>query len=237
MTPLTSLLSLRNRFIVQRILTTCTYVQRTMHVHSKWNYVITIYMYMYCIERSVTISITRITRVNNICSCYVAISDDIFKRADFQVDGYHGCWFLLVILIHNTLLKEITISSTWTTRDKGKIRKHVHSKWNYVITLYMYMYCIERNVNISITRIARVNNICFCYVADISSHANILVEEQRGFWVGRGTIEQVLNIATIAETRQKLGLCTFAALKRRMILYNIISCGTSGNRISCHLTC
>ena len=30
---------------------------------------------------------------------------------------------------------------------------------NYVITIYMYMYCIERRVNISITRIIRVNNI------------------------------------------------------------------------------
>ena len=44
-------------------------------------------MYMYCIERSVNISITRITRVNNICFCYVAISDDISARADFQVES------------------------------------------------------------------------------------------------------------------------------------------------------
>ena len=69
---------------------------------------------------------------------------------------------------------------------------------------------------------------------------DILVEEQCDFRVGRGTIEQVLNIATIAETRQKLGLCTFVAFidfKRHMILYNIISCGTSWNRICCHLTC
>ena len=55
------------------------------------NYVIAIYMYMYCIERSVNISITRITRVNNICFCHVAISDDISTHANFQVDGYHGC--------------------------------------------------------------------------------------------------------------------------------------------------
>ena len=40
------------------------------------------------VERSVNISITRITRVNN---CYIAISDDISTHADFQVDGYHGC--------------------------------------------------------------------------------------------------------------------------------------------------
>ena len=57
----------------------------------KMNYVIAIYMYMYCIERSVNIIITRITRVNNICFCHVAISDDISTHANFQVDGYHGC--------------------------------------------------------------------------------------------------------------------------------------------------
>ena len=49
------------------------------------------HVYMYCIERSVYISIRRIIRVNNICFCYVAISDDISTHADFQVDGYHGC--------------------------------------------------------------------------------------------------------------------------------------------------
>ena len=54
-------------------------------------YVIAIYMYMYCIERSVNIIITRITRVNNICFCHVAISDDISTHADFHVDGYRGC--------------------------------------------------------------------------------------------------------------------------------------------------
>ena len=65
----------------------CMYYARTF----KMNYVIATYIYMYCIERSVNISITRITRVNNICFCYVAISDDISTHADFQVDGYHGC--------------------------------------------------------------------------------------------------------------------------------------------------
>ena len=50
-----------------------------------------IYMYMYFIVRSVDIIITRITRVNNICFCVVAISDDISTNANFQVDGYHGC--------------------------------------------------------------------------------------------------------------------------------------------------
>ena len=49
------------------------------------------HVYMYCIERSVYISIRRITRVNNIYFYYVAISDDISTHADFQVDGYHGC--------------------------------------------------------------------------------------------------------------------------------------------------
>ena len=45
-------------------------------------------MYMYYIERSVNISITR---VNNKYFSYVAISDGISTHADFQVDGYHGC--------------------------------------------------------------------------------------------------------------------------------------------------
>ena len=48
-------------------------------------------MYVYYIERSVNITITRITRVNNKYFCYVAISDGISTHADFQFDGYHGC--------------------------------------------------------------------------------------------------------------------------------------------------
>ena len=61
-----------------------TYTVCTMHVYSKCNY----YIYIDH-ERSVNINITRITKVNNICFCYVAISDDISTYADFQVDGYH----------------------------------------------------------------------------------------------------------------------------------------------------
>ena len=67
-------------------------------------------MYMYSIEESVNISITRIIRVNNICFCYVAISDDISTHADMVTMVAEFC--SLVILIHNTLLGEITISST-----------------------------------------------------------------------------------------------------------------------------
>ena len=48
-------------------------------------------MYMYWIERSVHIVITRVTRVNKICFCHVAISDDNSTHANFQVDSYHGC--------------------------------------------------------------------------------------------------------------------------------------------------
>ena len=42
----------------------------------------------------------------------------------------------------------------------------------YIITIHMYMYSIEKNVNISITRITRVNNICFfmLLLAMISIH-------------------------------------------------------------------
>ena len=62
------------------------------YIHFKFpKFFIYLYMYMYCIERSVNIIISRITRVNNICFCYVAISDDISTHANFQVDGYHGC--------------------------------------------------------------------------------------------------------------------------------------------------
>ena len=50
------------------------------HVHLKLRN-----RYMYCIERSVNKSITGITRVNNICFCYVAISDDISTHADFRL--------------------------------------------------------------------------------------------------------------------------------------------------------
>ena len=52
---------------------------------------ITIHMYIYYIEKSVNISITRITMVTNISFFYVAISHDISTHADFQVDSYHGC--------------------------------------------------------------------------------------------------------------------------------------------------
>ena len=79
-----------------------------MHVHS--NYIIAIYMYM---ERSVNISTTSTTRVNNICFSYFAISDDISRHADFPLMVTMVVEFCpLVILIHNTLLGEITISST-----------------------------------------------------------------------------------------------------------------------------
>ena len=58
-------------------------------------------MYMYYIERSVNISITRITRVNNKYFCYITISDDISTHADFQVDGCHGCLVLLISYPHS----------------------------------------------------------------------------------------------------------------------------------------
>ena len=81
------------------------------------NYIITIYIYMYCIERSVNISITRITRVNNICFSFVAISDGVSARDDFRSKVTMVADFCsLDILIHNALLGEIMISSTWTTR-------------------------------------------------------------------------------------------------------------------------
>ena len=71
-------------------------------------------MYMYCIERSVNISITRITKVNNIRFCDIPISDDIsanmltFRLMVTMVADFCS----LVILIYNTLQGELTISST-----------------------------------------------------------------------------------------------------------------------------
>ena len=59
-------------------------------LHFKFFYLL-VHIYMYCIGTSVNISITRITRADNICFCYVAISDDISTHADFQVDGYNSC--------------------------------------------------------------------------------------------------------------------------------------------------
>ena len=50
-----------------------------------------------------------------------SISNDISSHADFQVDGSMVADFCSVILIHNTLQGEITISSTSTTRVNGKI--------------------------------------------------------------------------------------------------------------------
>ena len=40
---------------------------------------------------------------------------------------------------------------------------------------------------------------------------DVLAEEQCGFRAGRGTMEQVINLSTIVETRQKMGESTFAA--------------------------
>ena len=91
MTSLPGLVSLRNWFIIMThdfIYVQCMY---SAHTFKMIFYVIAIHMYMYYFERCVNISITRITRVNNICFCYVAISDGTSTHADFQVDGYHGC--------------------------------------------------------------------------------------------------------------------------------------------------
>ena len=61
-----------------------TYYARTCTFKMK----LCIYMYVYCIERSVNISITRIKRVK---PYDFVMLDDISAHADFQVDGYYGC--------------------------------------------------------------------------------------------------------------------------------------------------
>ena len=67
-------------------------------------------MYMYCIERSVNISITRITRVNNIMLLLVMISLNMLTFTLMVTMVAEFC--LLVMLIHNTLMEEIMISGT-----------------------------------------------------------------------------------------------------------------------------
>ena len=77
------------------------------------NYVIAIYMYMYCIERSVNIIITRITRVNKYAFVMLLLAMISLHMLTFRLMVTMVSEFCsLVILIHNTLLGEITISST-----------------------------------------------------------------------------------------------------------------------------
>ena len=79
----------------------------------KLNYVIAIHMYMYCIEKSVNISITRMTRVNNICFFMLLLAMISLHMRTFRLMVTMVAEFCsFVILIHNTLLGEITISST-----------------------------------------------------------------------------------------------------------------------------
>ena len=70
-------------------------------------------MYMYYIERSVNISITRITRVNNKYLVLLLLAMVSLHMLTFRLMVTMVAEFCsLVILIHNTLLGEITISST-----------------------------------------------------------------------------------------------------------------------------
>ena len=85
----------------------CTYIQNEL----RHRY---IYMYMYCIERSVNIIITRITRVLMtyafvmLLLAMISLHMLTFRLMVTMVAEFCS----LVILIHNTLLGEITISST-----------------------------------------------------------------------------------------------------------------------------
>ena len=66
--------------------------------------------------------------INNICFCYVAISDDISTHANFQVDGYHTTLlhkhihhplgtFSEVIVVH-LLLTECMCVTVWQAHKK-----------------------------------------------------------------------------------------------------------------------
>ena len=93
----------------------CMYPARTFNMILRNHYT---HVYMYCIERSVHISIRRITRL---------ITTYAFVMLPLAMISLHMLTFRLmvtivaefcslVILIHNTLLVEVTISSTRTTR-------------------------------------------------------------------------------------------------------------------------
>ena len=98
-------------------------VMKNLIYHFQWGYIdhsnpyihsttVLCDMYMYCIERSVNISITRITMVKNKYFCYVAMISLHMLTFRLMVTDFCS----LVILIHNTLLGQITISSTRTKR-------------------------------------------------------------------------------------------------------------------------
>ena len=75
------------------------------------------HVYMYCIERSVYISITRITRVKTYAFVMLLLAMISVHMLTFRLMVTMVAEFCsLVFLIHNTLLGEITISSTRTTR-------------------------------------------------------------------------------------------------------------------------
>ena len=74
---------------------------------------------------------------------------------------------------------------------------------------------------------AKIINQHLCEWLECNS---ILAAEQNGFKRGRSTMEHVFNLSTIAETRQKLGLDTFAVLltsRKHMIPFNIHFYGKS----------
>ena len=73
-----------------------TAVQCMYYAHT--NYVFAIHMYMYCIEKSVNISITRVTGVNNIMLLLAVISLYMLTFRLMVTMVAEFC--LLVILIH-----------------------------------------------------------------------------------------------------------------------------------------
>ena len=91
------------------------YIQCMYYAHTcTFKMKLRIYMYMYCIERSVNISIKRLITYAFVMLPLPVISLHMltFRLMVTMVAEFCS----LVILIHNTLLGEITISSTRTTR-------------------------------------------------------------------------------------------------------------------------
>ena len=132
MTSLMSLVSWRNRFLVWRKLT--IYVKRMYYARTfKMNYVIAIYICTCIVLRGVLTSLFQesqgLTTYAFVMLLLVMISLHMltFRLMVTMVAEFCS----LVILIHNTLQREITISSTWTT---GNIIPLFPSTYWYIST-------------------------------------------------------------------------------------------------------
>ena len=91
---------------------------------------------MYCIERSVNVSITKITTIKLwlLAIAMISLHMPIFMLMVAMVAEFHS----LIILIHNTLLREILISSKRTTRVNEKHHTSISLVGKDVLTIQLY---------------------------------------------------------------------------------------------------